>query len=431
MKTLLLLIASLCAFSQGVSTVPGGVGKASNNIILRGSGNTLPATCVVGQQFFKTNATAGQNLYGCTSTNTWTAQGGSSTGLGDPGSNGIVYRNGSGTSTTATATEMAGPLYCADAGASDTYACSLSPAPSGYTTGATYIFKANTSNTGAATINFNSLGAKTIVKVAGGVTTTLADNDIRAGQIVEVVYDGTNMQMQSTLGNAGGGNSTSTGTYASATASTAGNIYFPNDSAYIMRDTGSSFAPWGPAWPLTIPDAVGGWTQINAGSATFDSTYGAIRIFAPAASGDNYRILTKTAPATPWKLTVLMEWLFWPVDYPGAGIGFRQSSDGKMHVCGLQRATNALFVSKKMNSATSNNSDYSSVNYFGNNPAWLQIEDNGTNRVCRYSLNGKNWTDFHSIGRTDFLTADEYWIGVQSINTTYAAEVVFHSVKVD
>lgn len=75
MKTLLLLIASLCAFSQGVSTVPGGVGKVSNNIILRGSGNTLPATCVVGQQFFKTNATAGQNLYGCTATNTWTVLG--------------------------------------------------------------------------------------------------------------------------------------------------------------------------------------------------------------------------------------------------------------------------------------------------------------------------------------------------------------------
>lgn len=130
---------------------------------------------------------------------------GTATGLGDPGSNGIVYRNGSGTSTTATATEMAGPLYCADAGANDTYTCTLSPAPSAYATGATYIFKANTANTGAATVNFNSLGAKTIKKVAGGITTDLADNDIRSGQFVELVYDGTNMQMQSLLGNASSG----------------------------------------------------------------------------------------------------------------------------------------------------------------------------------------------------------------------------------
>ncbi len=39
-------------------------------------GTTLPATCNVGQIFFKTNATAGSNLYGCTSTNVWTVEAG-------------------------------------------------------------------------------------------------------------------------------------------------------------------------------------------------------------------------------------------------------------------------------------------------------------------------------------------------------------------
>lgn len=38
-------------------------------------GTTLPAKCGIGQIFFKTNVTAGANLYGCTSTNTWTALG--------------------------------------------------------------------------------------------------------------------------------------------------------------------------------------------------------------------------------------------------------------------------------------------------------------------------------------------------------------------
>lgn len=44
----------------------------------------LPATCTVGDQVFKTDATAGQNLYGCTGTNAWTLQaggGGSTAGL--------------------------------------------------------------------------------------------------------------------------------------------------------------------------------------------------------------------------------------------------------------------------------------------------------------------------------------------------------------
>lgn len=100
-----------------------------------------------------------------------------------------------------------GIIYAADAGANDTYAITLAPVPAAYTNGMVVNFKANTANTGAATLNVNSLGAKTIKKVAGGITTDLADNDIRSGQFVTVIYDGTNFQMQSLLGNApsGGG----------------------------------------------------------------------------------------------------------------------------------------------------------------------------------------------------------------------------------
>lgn len=101
--------------------------------------------------------------------------------------------------------DISSPVYAADAGSTDAYAITLSPAPSAYQTGTHYRFKANTANTGACTLNVNSLGAKTIKKAAGGITTDLADNDIRAGQFVDVVYDGTNMQMQSTLGNAASG----------------------------------------------------------------------------------------------------------------------------------------------------------------------------------------------------------------------------------
>ncbi|HEX5704866.1 MAG TPA: hypothetical protein VFX97_16835 [Pyrinomonadaceae bacterium] len=89
---------------------------------------------------------------------------------------------------------------CVDAGANDTYTCSLSPAPLAYATGQVFWFKAATANTTAATVNFNSLGAKTIKKVAGGITTDLATGDIRAGQWVALIYDGTNMQMLSDSG---------------------------------------------------------------------------------------------------------------------------------------------------------------------------------------------------------------------------------------
>lgn len=101
-----------------------------------------------------------------------------------------------------TITKIFASRFAADAGSTDTYVVTLDPAPAAYVTGEHYRFKANTANTGVCTVNFNGLGAKTIKKAAGGITTDLADNDIRAGQWVDLVYDGTNMQMQSLLGNA-------------------------------------------------------------------------------------------------------------------------------------------------------------------------------------------------------------------------------------
>jgi hypothetical protein len=51
------------------------------------SGLALPATCGTGELFFNTSAPAGVNVYACTSTNTWTVEGGNGavmTGSGAP-----------------------------------------------------------------------------------------------------------------------------------------------------------------------------------------------------------------------------------------------------------------------------------------------------------------------------------------------------------
>jgi len=123
-------------------------------------------------------------------------------GLADPGSNGVLYRNGSGTARPASASEMSGPFACQDAGSTQAYACNLSPPITTYGIGTAYWFQANTANQGPATINFNSLGAKTIKKLANQ---DLAAADIKAGQWVMLTYDGTYMQMQSQTANAASG----------------------------------------------------------------------------------------------------------------------------------------------------------------------------------------------------------------------------------
>lgn len=100
----------------------------------------------------------------------------------------------SNTFVTQTGLQRGQEIYAADAEVSDTYVITLSPVPTAYASGMTINFKANTANTGAATLNVNSLGAITIKKHHDQ---DLETGDIESGQIITVVYDGTNFQMQS------------------------------------------------------------------------------------------------------------------------------------------------------------------------------------------------------------------------------------------
>lgn len=90
--------------------------------------------------------------------------------------------------------QIGAEIYAADSVGTDAYAVTLSPVPTAYVTGMTVRFKAGTANTGAATLNVNSLGAKTLKK---HYNEDLATGDIVANQIVSVIYDGTNFQLLS------------------------------------------------------------------------------------------------------------------------------------------------------------------------------------------------------------------------------------------
>ena len=87
-------------------------------------------------------------------------------------------------------------LYAASAVGTDAYAITVSPVPDNYSTGDVYRFKADVGNTDGATLNVNTLGAKTIKKNDGEVLDT---GDIVAGMIITVQYDGTDFLILSAL----------------------------------------------------------------------------------------------------------------------------------------------------------------------------------------------------------------------------------------
>jgi len=86
----------------------------------------------------------------------------------------------------------------------DTYAATLSPAITAYVSTQVFNIKFTNGNTGAATININAIGAKSIVKNGSAA---LISGDIIAGQIYTLAYDGTNFQI---VGNSGVPNYTKT-----------------------------------------------------------------------------------------------------------------------------------------------------------------------------------------------------------------------------
>ena len=73
-------------------------------------------------------------------------------------------------------------------GGANVYNITLTPAITAYATGQMFVFKTHQANTGAATLNVNSVGAKSLKKNTGN---SLDVDDILNGVMVTVIYDGT------------------------------------------------------------------------------------------------------------------------------------------------------------------------------------------------------------------------------------------------
>lgn len=79
--------------------------------------------------------------------------------------------------------------YGTTTGSANTYILALDAQYTAYVEGDKIKFKINVANTGASTININSIGAKSLKRADGSV---LVPNDLVANRVYEAIYDGTN-----------------------------------------------------------------------------------------------------------------------------------------------------------------------------------------------------------------------------------------------
>lgn len=155
--------------------------------------------------------------------------------------------------------------YAASATGTDAYAITLNDAPSAYATGQIFYFKADVANTGTATLDVNSLGAKTILRSGGA---TLLTGDVLAGQLVQVEYNGTSFEMQSAPANTvnlvsgaypAGDGSAITGTSSSLSDIPSGENITAGQPVYIDPTTSTVYKAHG-------------WKEINTASFTAPTT---------------------------------------------------------------------------------------------------------------------------------------------------------------
>ena len=105
-----------------------------------------------------------------------------------------------------------GLTYLTSISGTNTIVGSVSPTPSAYAAGQRFSFIVGTTNTGAATLNVSSLGAKSIKKRMSGGAVAIVAADLVANTDAEVFYDGTDFILETARTYSHGANVSSSGT---------------------------------------------------------------------------------------------------------------------------------------------------------------------------------------------------------------------------
>lgn len=240
--------------------------------------------------------------------------------------------------------------------------------------------------------------------------------ELVAGSNITLTPSGTGATRQITLSAAGGGATIreyTTGTLPAA--GNLGNIALLTDKNLLVYDNGTSWLPWGPEAKFVAPPT-SGWSWVNQGTSTITSSaYDQVLAGGAAGAGANCVLRVRSAPATPYTITAHVRTVMAHKAFQSYGLCFRNSSSGALHIFDVISGDLSLptvaIRSAKFNSGTSYNADYITMK-IPQMVNWMRIADDGTNRICSISEDGLNWLVIHTVGRTNFITADQVGIAV-------------------
>lgn len=335
---------------------------------------TLPATCRVGDVYYKTGASAG--TYNCTATNTWA----------------LVAASGAGTVT----------------------------------------------NTGTLTSNALIAGngsADIKVATAAASSKLLGSGASGSGSAYSELTLGTNLSMSGTTLNAtgSGGSTVSQGVYASLPGTcTTGDVYLFTDAVFELArcsatNTWSYFIRGKQGSPVA---PVAGWTGVNTASLWTQADSGGGGHFTIGSSGLNWRGLSKAQPSTPYSVTAFWTGFQSTGNTSGTGLYFYDGTK----LMGIELLQGNLFRVEKITNVTTDSGTAASFTGFKGAPdlgagIWARITNSGANLTFSWSADGVSFTTLFTEAIGTFITPTHYMIGgVQAGSTGVTVYVDFHSV---
>lgn len=405
------------------------------------TGVVLPSTCAQGDLFFLLTANAGQNLYGCAVANTWSQTAGQgalsiqSSGLAVGSASTLNAVAGTGftcipqvaggvatiqcnadTSYVATKNGLqnsTNPQICISSSAKEvSFTASCATSLSAYVFPQTLFWYADVTNTSTSpTLNIDALGAIPLVRNDGSA---LAINDIRAGTLYRIWYDGAKMHVAETAA------PTSSASVMAGAVGPAGSslpvcvgscLHMATDAgAFLSAFTGSS-------WLHSFRNLSGfnlvnltGFTALNGARASQDGPF--VNLTAAASTTSNPGILYAPLPATPYSVTACFQL---NSNHPSQAAGLVLLSS----VSNASSLTNFLGLFDRTdsqgNQISGSNQFFGLVreinqnmgggglvgalfsDYFGaGTPACVGVSDDGTTRKYAQSFDGVRWKPFYA-----------------------------------
>lgn len=159
-----------------------------------------------------------------------------------------------------------------------------------------------------------------------------------------------------------------------------------------------------------------GFSWVNQGTASIATSGSGLYLTAPAQTSNNMRVRVMTAPTAPYTATAYLVPAMLAKAAIAVGLCLRNSTSGKFVRFYFYNNTNQV---DKSDSPTVFNSTYQALNIDASAKFnWMRIKDDNTNRIFYLSVDGNNWIQIYSVGRTDFITPDQIGYFVDANNST-------------